>query len=459
MSSLPDNFIASAREALGCEVAEHLFAAIEAEESVTAVRANPAKISAGKLAENFQMLESEPVPWCPDALYLSSRPVFALDPWFHSGAYYVQDASSMFVAALVEGLKKKHFQAEGARFLDLCAAPGGKSTSVASLLSENDLLVANETISSRATVLAENICKWGRPNVVVTSSDPSAFASVPSFFDLMLTDVPCSGEGMFRKDSDAVGEWSAENVALCAARQRRIVSDAWPALKQGGFLIYSTCTFNRFENDCNVEWICSELGAEIVPLASVADESCTGALKTRCGLQFVPGTTRGEGLFVALLRKTSESPQARRKAEKQTRNAKKCDCPQLTGDFSAYNVVTASGEQIIKAYPSGLEADIKYLETALRVIRSGIAVTTVKGKDQIPSAALALSTALAQNAYPAVELNREQALAFLRLQPVALAETQRGFVLLRYKAVPLGFVKNLGSRCNNLFPSAWRLRM
>ncbi len=464
MTSLPDSFVASAREALGDDVAARLFAAVEAGESVTAVRVNPAKISAEALAEHFKDAEPEPVPWCPEAFYLQHRPVFALDPWFHAGAYYVQDASSMFVASLVKGLKR--YSATGGaalpqsvRLLDLCAAPGGKSTSMASLLSDNDLMVSNEVISSRATVLAENMTKWGCPNAVVTSCDPSAFAAVPGFFDVMLTDVPCSGEGMFRKDADAVGEWSADNVALCASRQRRIVSDAWPALKCGGYLIYSTCTFNHFENDDNVEWICAELGAEVVPVSSVADTACTGAIKTRCGLQFVPGTTRGEGLFVALLRKSGAAEPSRRRSDRQGRTAKKCDCRQLSDGFNAYDVTTSSGEQIIKGYPAALEADMRLLEGALRVIRSGIAAATVKGKDLVPSAALALSTALDSGVYPSVETDLEQALAYLRLQPVVLPDAPRGFVLLRYKGVAQGFVKNLGNRCNNLFPAAWRLRM
>ena len=468
MTSLPDIFMASSREALGEGCAARLFAAIEAGESVTAVRANPAKISVEDLAGHFKGAEPEPVPWCPDALYLKHRPVFALDPWFHSGAYYVQDASSMFVSSIVAALKASCAAewpdagvsaACGRRILDLCAAPGGKSTSVASLLSGDDLLVSNEVISSRATVLAENMTKWGSPNAVVTSCDPSAFAAVPGFFDIMLTDVPCSGEGMFRKDADAVGEWSADNVALCASRQRRIVSDAWPALKCGGYLIYSTCTFNRFENDDNVEWICAELGAEVVSVESVTDTACTGALKTRCGLQFVPGTTRGEGLFVALLRKNGAAEPVRRKSDRPNRMVKKCDCRLLVDGFNSYNITTSSGEQIIKGYPAALEADIRFLEGALRVIRSGIAVATVKGKDIIPSAALALSTAMASDAYPSVEIDLDQALAYLRLQPVVLQDAPRGFVLLRYKGVAQGFVKNLGNRCNNLFPAAWRLRM
>lgn len=464
MTSLPDSFVLSARESLGEDVAARLFAAVEAGESVTAVRANLAKIPAEALAGHFKDSEPEPVPWCTEAFYLKHRPVFALDPWFHAGAYYVQDASSMFVASLVKGLKGGAAAGgeavpQSLRILDLCAAPGGKSTSVASLLSDNDLLVSNEVISSRATVLAENMTKWGCPNAVVTSSDPSAFAAVPGFFDIMLTDVPCSGEGMFRKDAGAVGEWSADNVALCASRQRRIVSDVWPALKCGGYLIYSTCTFNHFENDDNVEWICAEFGAEVVPVDSVADTVCTGALKTRCGLQFVPGTTRGEGLFVALLRKNGTAVAARRKPDRQGRGAKKCDCRQLGDGFNSYNVTTSSGEQIIKGYPAALEADIRFLEGALRVIRSGIAAATVKGKDLIPSAALALSTALAAEAYPSAEMDLEQALAYLRLQPVTIPDAPRGFVLLRYKGVAQGFVKNLGNRCNNLFPAAWRLRM
>ncbi|MBQ5401649.1 MAG: RsmB/NOP family class I SAM-dependent RNA methyltransferase, partial [Bacteroidales bacterium] len=234
--NLPQAFVESTRAALG-DKADAVVEAILAGESVTAVRANPFKISADDLRRRFAAAGAD-VPWCADAFYLNERPVFSLDPLIHAGAYYVQDPSAMFVGSLAEVLIR---QSEASlKVLDLCAAPGGKSTAVASALRPSDLLVSNEVIGSRASVLAENIVKWGCSNTVVTNNDPKDFARLSASFDIILADVPCSGEGMFRKDPAAIAEWSPENVNLCAARQRRIVADVWPSLREGGWLIYST---------------------------------------------------------------------------------------------------------------------------------------------------------------------------------------------------------------------------
>ncbi|MBQ1168973.1 MAG: RsmB/NOP family class I SAM-dependent RNA methyltransferase, partial [Bacteroidales bacterium] len=315
--NLPQAFVESTRAALG-DKADAVVEAILAGESVTAVRANPFKISADDLRRRFAAA-GEDVSWCADAFYLKERPVFSLDPLIHAGAYYVQDPSAMFVGSLAEVLIR---QSEASlKVLDLCAAPGGKSTAVASALRPSDLLVSNEVIGSRASVLAENIVKWGCSNTVVTNNDPKDFARLSASFDIILADVPCSGEGMFRKDPAAIAEWSPENVNLCAARQRRIVADVWPSLREGGWLIYSTCTFNSSENDDNVEWICSELGAEPVALLRAMSAPGQGeqCVSTRCGLQFAPGISRGEGQYVAVLRKTSSAKPASFKPAKPLR--------------------------------------------------------------------------------------------------------------------------------------------
>ncbi|MBP5210366.1 MAG: RsmB/NOP family class I SAM-dependent RNA methyltransferase, partial [Bacteroidales bacterium] len=290
-------FVENTVASLGKENASTLLNAIENSEPVVSVRRNSLKLSIDDFREHFHGNVDGVVLWCQDGIYLKERPSFALDPLFHAGAYYVQEASSMSVVSVLKALN-----AEGTslRILDLCAAPGGKTTAIASAIDGGSLLVANEVIRSRATVLAENVSKWGRSNVVVTNSDPADFKKVPGFFDVVFADVPCSGEGMFRKDSEAVEQWSAANVALCSSRQRKIVADAWTSLRPGGYLVYSTCTYNHFENDDNVAWIASELGAQVV------DIQIEGAVKTRCGLQFVPGITRGEGFFCALLRKNGD---------------------------------------------------------------------------------------------------------------------------------------------------------
>lgn len=211
-----------------------------------------------------------PVAWCPSGSYLSERPSFAHDPLWHAGAYYVQEAASMFIAQAYKVIESTFSTDDmiGAplKMLDLCAAPGGKSTLWRSLLPDEALLVANEPIRQRAQILAENLTKWGHPHTFVTQAFPDAFTSLEDTFDIIATDVPCSGEGMFRKDEQAREEWSPAAVISCADRQRDILTSVWPALKEGGFCVYSTCTFNREENEDLVAWACDTLGAELVEI-------------------------------------------------------------------------------------------------------------------------------------------------------------------------------------------------
>ena len=438
-------FIENLRAALGAEVAARYVQALDNEPATVSVRRNPFKMTSEEFAAHFSQNSDGSVTWCGDGLYMKQRPQFHLDPLVHAGAFYVQDAASMVVQQVFADLRGP----APVRVLDLCAAPGGKSTCIAARsLVEGDILVCNEVIRSRATILAENMTKWGRADVVVTNDEPRRFAGLEGYFDMLFADVPCSGEGMFRKDAGSVGQWSPDNVALCAARQRKIVAEAWPCLKTGGILIYSTCTFNHFENDGNVEWIASELGAELLRL-EVAPE----ALRTACGLQFIPGTTRSEGLYIAALRKTAAISAARLRLPKVPARVV-CD---FAADSECFKVGTASGD-IIKAYPAGLAAEIMALEGMLNVIRSGVAVASVKGRDIIPSAAVALSTILSEKTFPCEMLSAGDALKYLRLEPLVLPDSPKGFILLKYEGVPLGFVKNLGSRTNNLFPSAWRIR-
>lgn len=456
MSRFPKEFIDNTSAALG-GAAEIVIDALETGGSVTAVRANPAKMTVEALERRFDAADGR-VPWRGDALFLASRPQFSLDPLLHAGAYYVQDPSAMFVGCVAAAAMRSAGTA-ATRVLDLCAAPGGKTTCIAASLG-GGLLVANEVIGSRATILAENAVKWGNPNVAVTCSDPSQFASLPGWFDVIVADVPCSGEGMFRKEAQAVAEWSQENVRLCEARSRRIVADVWPALREGGFLVYSTCTFNSFENDGNAAWIAEKLGAEIIPIECAdpvltAECAAAGHIATRCGIQLAPGITRGEGQYVALLRKTASAAALRRKALPAL---KKVACDWLRPGFACCQVERSAGP-MIKAYPEALMQDIRTVEENLRTLRSGVAVALVKGRDRIPQADLALSTALGGGAFPRVELSREDALQYLRTQPLALPDAPAGFLAVCSEGLPLGFVKNLGRRANNLFPQAWRLRM
>ena len=295
MMQIKESFRKYLEEAIGCDKALVAFSAFE-EPAKVSVRINPFKKGRG--------FSGKSILWNQYGRILEERPKFTLDPHFHGGAYYVQDSSSMFVGHVFRRLMDRiRCSASGTiRVLDLCAAPGGKTTDLAASLrdvfGDGFILVSNEVMKQRAGILADNVALWGDPNVVVTSDDPRAFASLPGFFDVVVTDVPCSGEGMFRKDEEAQEQWSEDNVALCQARQKRIIADMWPCLKPGGILIYSTCTFNRLENDDNVEWIAKELGAEVLKPIT---EDIPGVISTDDGYSLVPGPVEGEGEYCAAL--------------------------------------------------------------------------------------------------------------------------------------------------------------
>lgn len=474
---LPTAFVASTRQLLGDEAFERLSAAL-CQEPPVSIRVNDGRRPAGL------QLPSERVPWATTGYYLEGRPAFTFDPLLHAGCYYVQEASSMF---LEQVLRQHLAEQEPVRMLDLCAAPGGKSTHARSLLPSGSLLVANEVIRQRTQVLAENLTKWGQGDVVVTQSDPAAFGKLEGMFDVVLADVPCSGEGMFRKDEGAVAAWSAEGVRLCAGRQRRIVADVWPALHPGGLLIYSTCTMNVEENEENVRWIAATLGAEPLPvriesgwgiMGSLPAPSPAGGGPEACrslpAYRFLPHLTRGEGLFMAVLRKTGQrsglSPDRRPavrargayasvKGRRAADPARRPPVPMADWlqDADRYVLLT-EGERAF-AFPRAYLPDLQVMHTALHVVQAGIVLAEVRGRDWLPAHALALSTALRPEAFPRVELDYRQALAYLRREAIALPDgVPRGLVLVTYRSVPLGFAKNLGSRANNLYPQEWRIR-
>lgn len=357
--------------------------------------------------------------------------------------------------------------------LDLCAAPGGKSTLCRSALPEGSLLVANEVMRNRSQILAENLVKWGHPEVIVTNNDPADFTDLTHLFDVILTDVPCSGEGMFRKDPVAVEEWSVENVDICWQRQRRILTDIWPSLKPGGLLIYSTCTFNREEDEDNVAWIARELGAEILEVPTEEGWSITGNLigKDFPVYRFMPHKTKGEGFFLAVLRKhpdvLDETPKRFKKTSRRLEKKKGKDAKQplsvpreakaWLNDADAYEL-TINGT-MVEAFPKAFHDVYALLKPSLKVIHAGITLGEIKGKDLIPHHSLAMSTALASGAFQKAEVTYEQAIAFLRKEGLVLdASVPRGYVLVTYHQVPLGFVKNIGNRANNLYPQEWRIR-
>ncbi len=397
------------------------------------------------------------VDWEPDGYYLTGRPLFTADPLFHAGAYYPQESSGMFAGEMFRQLTVGR---EGLRVLELCGAPGGKSTHLASLTGETGLLVANEVIRSRAAVLAENITKWGTGNVIVTNADPSRFALLPGFFDVIVADTPCSGEGMFRSPV-AVREWSVHNTRLCSDRQRRIVMEAWPSLKPGGILIYSTCTFNPAENEENAAWLSRATGAMSLSV-SLPDRSNIVRIRFNGveGYGFHPGRVSGEGFFIAALRKPGEPGReqgpgkAKRAGMKPSPEAFARTAPLVA--FDANRVVMHAGKITALAAEASLYS---FIEERLPVIKSGTMIGEMKKNDLVPAHDLAMSVRLREETWPVHPLSRHEAQAFLRLEPLNGSAMPPGRVLLTYRGVPLGFVNNIGTRVNNGYPQGWRIRM
>ena len=340
------------------------------------------------------------VTWSPYGRFLDERPAFTLDPLFHAGAYYVQDSSAMFVGYVLRQVIERF---GGTEVLDLCAAPGGKTTDIAASLrgkyGDDFRLVANEVVRQRAAVLRENVVRWGDPKVEVCSEDPKAFGAFPGSFDVIVADVPCSGEGMFRKDRQAVEQWSRESVALCAERQRRIIADVWPALREGGVLIYSTCTFNVYENDCNLRWIRESLGAEKVDMRVPE-----GLIETEEGCLLAPGFVPGEGQFCGCVRKPQNCPSP----------------PMVSG------LLEGKGKK-----------------------------STIEEREAMHAEAMSING----GRWPRVEVDRVRALKFLHGDSVVLPDAPRGVVAVCYRGLALGLVKNIGNRCNNLLPKNLRIRM
>ena len=397
---LPEDFVRYTRYLMGDERFERFMQAFD-EQPPASIRLNPLK------TKGMTVPRGEPVPWCREGYYLPQRPNFTMDPLLHAGCYYVQEAASMFVTHIIHGLLtpppcSRRFSV-GSLFppsplhaLDLCAAPGGKSTAMIAALPEGSVLYSNEPVRQRASILLENITKWGYPNCIVTNSYPRDYRASKLKFDLILCDVPCSGEGMFRRDEATIREWSPQNVERCWRLQREIVSDAWACLNDGGILIYSTCTFNTHENEENVRWACEELGVEVLPVETQPEWNITGSLLPGFDApvyRFIPGITRSEGLFICVLHKKGIC----RKSEK-------------------------------RSVPT------------LKVIST----------QQSPS------STTHQHPSP---LTYSQAIAYLRGEALTLPpDTPRGIVDVCFMGHPLGTVKNIGTRANNLYPKEWRIR-
>ena len=465
---LPLDFVRQMSSLLGEAEAADLERALQ-EEPSTSIRLNPAKLVEPSNASPYM----NKVPWCNDGRYLSERPQFTFDPLLHAGCYYVQEASSMFVSQAI-----RQYVDKPAFVLDLCAAPGGKSTLLRSSLPEGSVLVCNEIMRNRAQILAENMVKWGCPDMMVTNNASEDFSECAHCFDLILADVPCSGEGMFRKDDEAISCWSLENVQMCAERQRHLINNIWPALKPGGILIYSTCTYNAEEDERNVSWIMQEFGASVLPVN--VPEGCDIMGNMIVGdypvYHFMQHKVKGEGFFMAVIRKPDEpgfrpfrlpDVSALEKDKKKKKDKKQVSLPvkEILNEVQRWilnpdNFYWQVTEEGVRALPLSMASFYLWgQKNGLKILEAGVQVASLKGKEPIPTHALAMSTQLNIDAFVGHEVTYTQAIAYLRKESIVLSpDAPKGYVLLTYRKIPIGFVKNLGNRANNLYPQEWRIR-
>lgn len=401
------------------------------------------------------------VKWCDNGWYLPSRQSFTFDPSLHQGLYYVQDASSMIISYIVSQLIGD--SKEPICYLDACAAPGGKTTTAIDIIPKGSLVVANEYVSNRANILVENIVKWGYPSIVISRGDTSKYKKLRGVFDIIAADVPCSGEGMFRKDSEAVKQWSPDLVEECVNRQKEIVSNLWNSLRQGGYMIYSTCTFNRRENEEMIDFIINELGAESVKID--IPHECgiqTGVNTTNYCYRFLPHKVEGEGLFVAVVRKGGSEDIKTQKCIKNSKKKNHVKSANISAvenwicdEYNEYEFVIDKDNII--AFPSRWNDYISLLKSNLDVIYYGINIATIKGRDIIPLQSLSMSHILNKNSFIQAEVDYSTAISYLRREAIMLEDYPKGYILITYKKQPLGFVKNLGNRANNLYPNEWRI--
>jgi NOL1/NOP2/sun family putative RNA methylase len=427
-------------------------------EQVTSIRLNPSKSGYGQLAMNNRMLEK--VPWSSNGWYLSERPSFTSDPLFHAGAYYVQEASSMFLETV---LKQAADSAQPLRILDLCAAPGGKSTLIQSVTNNESLLVSNEVIKTRVSILSENITKWGPANVIVTNNDPKDFQRLPQYFDVIVVDAPCSGSGLFRKDPNAINEWSEQNVQLCSQRQQRILADILPSLKEGGILIYSTCSYSEEEDEQVADWLAEQFRVETVRV-TIQDD--WGIVETQSakhklyGYRFYPGKVKGEGFFIAAFKKgeegiAGEGKGAKQKNKQERLTAKEMDCVKPYLQNAADFFFIKQREEVL-AVPGFFDEELLAIQQALYIKKAGVKLGTLIRNELIPDHELAVSTILVKG-LAAVEVTDATALQYLRRQDISINSTLKGWALATYRHLPLGWMKILPNRINNYYPKEWRI--
>ena len=436
-------------------------------EQVTSIRINPWKAAVVSRESSIVSRESvipnqsanERVPWSSYGYYLPERPIFTLDPLFHAGVYYVQEASSMF---LEQVLKQTADLTRPIKILDLCAAPGGKSTLIQSIINKESLLVSNEVIKSRVNILQENLTKWGGMNVVVTNNDAKDFGRLENYFDVIVVDAPCSGSGLFRKDPDAIAEWSLANVQLCAQRQKRILADAYPSLKSDGILIYCTCSYSIEEDEEILDWMQESFEVRSLKFDINAEWQIVETLSKKHGLygyRFYPDKLKGEGFFIAALQKLDGGESNSQTKNLDLHRPSKNELAMVKEWIKpGIDISVIKHDEGAIGIPAALEREIPILQKRLYLKQAGIAIGKFTPKDLIPDHSLAMSD-LTSSEIASVSLNKEAALQYLRKADVFIDVGQKGWLLVEYNGINLGWIKHLGNRVNNYYPKDWRILM
>jgi 16S rRNA C967 or C1407 C5-methylase (RsmB/RsmF family)/NOL1/NOP2/fmu family ribosome biogenesis protein len=446
--NIPPSLLADLQGISGFD--ETAFINVHLTDPVVSVRTHPVK------GQN-QFLNEETVPWSTTGRYLPARPVFTLDPSYHAGAYYVQEASSMFLEQM---LKVIFAEKKGLRVLDLCAAPGGKSTLIAALLDRESLLISNEVIRARASILEENMSRWGYMNTWVTSNDPRDLGRLEGYFDVIVVDAPCSGSGLWRKDAAALNEWSENNVQLCSARQQRILTDVWPALKKGGTLVYATCSYSPQEDEAIMDQLATDFditGIEVALEQSWGIEQTYSPLKKIPDYRFFPYKAKGEGFFIAAVVKNDPAKNLTIAKFKSAINSKIQD--QARYLLSPEDTIFLPGkENSFNAILRSHEADLQLLPKFVYLRKTGLDAGTPVAKEWLPGHDIALAVDI-HGELPFIDANREQALKFLKREEMGIENVPKGWHVVKYNGNGLGWVKALGNRMNNYLPKQWRIRM
>jgi 16S rRNA C967 or C1407 C5-methylase (RsmB/RsmF family)/NOL1/NOP2/fmu family ribosome biogenesis protein len=417
-------------------------------EQVTSIRLNTSNPLTQLTNKPINQLTK--IPWTEYGYYLDQRPSFTFDPLFHAGCYYVQEASSMF---LEQAIRQTVDLSKPLKVLDLCAAPGGKSTHIQSLISDQSLLISNEVIRSRANILKDNIIKWGCENVVVTNNDPKDFSRLENYFDLIVVDAPCSGSGLFRRDANAIQEWSEQNVQLCSQRQQRILADVWPALKQDGILIYATCSYSKEEDEKIVDWLFENLPIAHCPLS--VDEHW-GIIESGGGYRFWPDKVIGEGFFMACFQKKDGE------LDSSFRKENRLDLANRKETEIIEKWIKKEGRNYIKhinsvyAWPEQHVMNFGFILEQLRVIYSGILTGELMRDKLVPDHSLAMSNVVADSIHR-TELDYKQSIQYLQRKELNIVPGNKGWQLVTYLGHSLGWINALPNRINNYYPKELRI--